>query len=43
LTAAAFRHLLESGNTVEPELLYRTFRGRDPKIEALMRRDGILH
>jgi peptidyl-dipeptidase Dcp len=42
-TAAAFRHLLESGNTVEPELLYRTFRGRDPKIEALMRRDGILH
>jgi peptidyl-dipeptidase Dcp len=40
--AARFRHLLESGHRRRPEVLYREFRGRDPQIEALMRRDGIL-
>jgi peptidyl-dipeptidase Dcp len=28
------------GNTVDPELAYRAFRGRDPGIAALMRRRG---
>jgi peptidyl-dipeptidase Dcp len=41
-TARAFRTLLERGHSRRPEVLYREFRGRDPQIEALMRRDGIL-
>ena len=41
-TAARFRHLLESGDTVDPAELYRQFKGEDPSIEALMKRDGIL-
>jgi peptidyl-dipeptidase Dcp len=40
--ATRFRRLLESGHRRRPEVLYREFRGRDPQIEALMRRDGIL-
>jgi peptidyl-dipeptidase Dcp len=28
------------GNTVEPAEAYRSFRGRDPQIEALMRKRG---
>jgi peptidyl-dipeptidase Dcp len=32
--------LLSLGNTVDPADAYRTFRGRDPKIEALMRKRG---
>lgn len=41
-TAARFRKLLESGGTIEPEILYRNFKGGEPDIQALMRRDGIL-
>ncbi len=41
-TAKRFRHLLESGDTVDPSELYREFKGSDPDIQALMRRDGIL-
>lgn len=41
-TAARFRHLLESGDTVDPAELYRQFKGADPSIEALMKRDGII-
>jgi len=41
-TAARFRHLLESGDTVDPAELYREFKGADPSIDALMRRDGII-
>jgi peptidyl-dipeptidase Dcp len=41
-TAKRFRHLLESGDTVDPAELYRQFKGADPDIKALMRRDGIL-
>jgi peptidyl-dipeptidase Dcp len=40
-TADKFRALLESGHSERPEVLYRRFRGRDPQIEALMRRDGV--
>lgn len=29
------------GNTVDPEIGYRTFRGRDPKTDALMRARGL--
>ena len=41
-TAKRFRHLLESGDTIDPSELYRQFKGADPSIEALMRRDGII-
>ena len=40
--AARFRHLLESGNTVEPMDLYRAFRGKDPSPRALLKRKGML-
>ena len=41
-TAEAFRkNILEKGDTEEPMTLYVRFRGREPEIEAMMRRDGI--
>ena len=40
--AARFRHLLESGNTVDPMVLYRQFRGQDPDPNALLRRKGLM-
>ena len=40
--AKKFRHLLESGNTVEPMELYRQFRGKDPSTKALLKRKGML-
>ena len=41
-TAASFRHnILEPGATVDPDELYRRFRGRDPQVDALLRRDGL--
>ncbi|MBQ7635332.1 MAG: M3 family metallopeptidase [Bacteroidaceae bacterium] len=42
-TAKRFRDcVLSKGGTRHPAELYRAFRGQDPTIEALMRRDGIL-
>ena len=40
-TAKAFRHMLQSGGTVDPMELYVGFRGKQPTIDALLRRDGI--
>ena len=40
--ARKFRHLLESGNTVEPMDLYRQFRGQDPSPKALLIRKGFV-
>jgi peptidyl-dipeptidase Dcp len=34
--------VLSRGNTLDPEDGYRSFRGRDPQIEALMRKRGFL-
>ena len=39
--AARFQKLLSSGGTVDPEKLYREFRGRDAKVDALLKRAGI--
>jgi peptidyl-dipeptidase Dcp len=39
--ARRFRKLLSSGGTVEPEVLYREFRGRDAHVDALLKRAGI--
>jgi peptidyl-dipeptidase Dcp len=38
--AARLQRLLSLGNTVDPAVAYREFRGRDPGIEALMRKRG---
>jgi len=41
-TAHSFRdNILSRGGTEPPMTLYKRFRGREPKIDALMRRDGI--
>ncbi len=41
-TAAAFRkEVLEKGGTLEAADLYRNFRGRDPKIDALLDKRGL--
>jgi len=34
------RHVLSAGNTVDPAVGYRAFRGRDPQIDALLRQRG---
>ncbi|MBI41769.1 MAG: peptidase M3 [Leptospiraceae bacterium] len=34
--------ILEKGNTQDPAELYRSFRGRDPDPDALLRREGLL-
>lgn len=42
-TADEFRHnVLEKGGTEHPAELYRRFRGCEPTIDALLRRDGVL-
>ncbi|HVR44293.1 MAG TPA: M3 family metallopeptidase [Thermoanaerobaculia bacterium] len=33
-------HVFSVGNTVDPAIAYRAFRGRDPRTEALMRKRG---
>jgi peptidyl-dipeptidase Dcp len=35
-----FQYVFSAGNTVDPEEGYRAFRGRDPKIDALMKKRG---
>lgn len=34
------KYIFTVGNTIDPADAYRTFRGRDPKVEALMRKRG---
>lgn len=42
-TAAAFRnHVLSKGGTEDQMILYKRFRGTDPKIEPLLKRRGLL-
>lgn len=41
-TAQAFRtKVLEKGQTADPAQLYRDFRGRDPKVDALLQKRGL--
>lgn len=41
-TAHSFRkNILELGNTEEPEVLYKRFRGRNASINALLKRSGV--
>jgi peptidyl-dipeptidase Dcp len=42
-TANSFRkNVLSAGGTEHPEILYKRFRGRDPRPEALLRRAGLI-
>mmetsp|Transcript_16615 Transcript_16615/g.15969 ORF Transcript_16615/g.15969 Transcript_16615/m.15969 type:complete len:733 (-) Transcript_16615:185-2383(-) len=42
-TAALVRkYIYSSGNTMDPREAYRSFRGRDPKVEAMLRKKGLL-
>jgi len=41
-TAGSFRrNILERGGTEEPMTLYKRFRGREPRIEALLKKRGL--
>ena len=42
-TADSFRrNILEPGNTEEPEVLFKKFRGREVSIDALLKRSGVV-
>jgi peptidyl-dipeptidase Dcp len=34
------QHIFSTGNTLDPAAAYRAFRGREPKVDALMRKRG---
>ena len=40
-TAGKFKELLQSGGSVHPMELYKNFRGREPKVAALLKRAGL--
>lgn len=41
-TAESFRKcILERGGTEDPMILYKNFRGQEPTIDAMMKRDGV--
>ena len=43
-TAHSFRqHVLSKGGTEHPMTLYKRFRGQEPSIDALLKRNGIIH
>ena len=42
-TALSFReNILSKGNLKDPMELYQNFKGREPKIDALLKRDGLI-
>ncbi len=42
-TAESFRrNILAAGNTEEPLVLFKRFRGREPKVDALLKRRGLI-
>lgn len=41
-TAASYKHnILEPGDSEDPMVLYKKFRGREPKVDALLRNRGL--
>lgn len=42
-TATSFKdHILSKGGTENPMILYKRFRGSEPKIDALLKRAGLV-
>ena len=42
-TAKSFRNnILSQGNNKHPMDLYKSFRGREPRVKALLKREGLL-
>jgi oligopeptidase A len=42
VTARKFLHtILESGGSQDPMILFKTFRGREPRVDALLKQNGI--
>lgn len=42
-TAMRFRReILERGSSDDPDRLYRNFKGGDPTVDALLKRDGVI-
>lgn len=41
VVANGFAEILSSGGTIAPDDLFKKFRGRDPKVDALLKRAGI--
>ena len=37
-----YRYIYSSGNTLEPGAAYRAFRGRDPKVEPMLAKRGLI-
>jgi peptidyl-dipeptidase Dcp len=43
-TALSYRkNILEKGGTADPMALYKSFRGQEPSIDALLERRGLNH
>ncbi len=40
-TAGKFKALLQAGGTIHPKTLYLKFRGQEPTVDALLKRNGI--
>ena len=40
-TAKAFRNLLQKAGSEDPMILYKKFRGREPKVDALLKKRGL--
>ena len=41
--ALSFReNILSKGNLKNPMELYKNFKGREPKVDALLKRDGLI-
>jgi peptidyl-dipeptidase Dcp len=36
------KHIYSAGNSIEPGLAFRAFRGREPQVEPLLRKRGLL-
>jgi peptidyl-dipeptidase Dcp len=42
VAARLLRHVYSTGNSVDPALTFRAFRGRDPQVEPLLRQRGLI-
>lgn len=36
------KYIYSSGGSIDPRVAYRAFRGRDPKVDAMLRKKGLL-